>query len=221
MRKAEILLKDGVSFDIEDIDGKLKKEGLNVVVSSFDDKEEIFNIFGLPLTTDVEGMKKKILEAIEPFCERVKDMIATTHPKLEEDDFFGGTRDGNYKVKVVPAKDPVVQIPNFIVVDNEKRVCARAVYTKSINDKKQMCLDCYGTDHFRNDFECKGPKAWEDYVCEFEKAWQEASLVKSIGFVGECESENSSEESRVAKLVNSPNTQLSEGEAKINEVGGE
>ena len=215
--QAEVLLKDGISFDIEGIDRKLKDEGLNVVVSSFDDKEEVLNIFGLPLTTDVEGMKKKILEAIEPFCERVKDIIATTHQKFEEDDFFGGAHDGNYKVKVVPAKDPVVQIPNFIVVDNEKRVCARAVYTKSLNEKKQMCLNCYSVDHFRDDFECKGPKAWEDYVGEFEIVWQEASVMKSNVYVGETgdDSGSEAEEGRVAKLICDLNKKLSDGEEKI------
>ena len=213
--QAEVLLKDGVSYEIEEIDRKLKQEGLNVVVSSFDDKEEVLNIFGLPLTTDVEGMKKKILEAIEPFCERVKDIIATTHQKFEEDDFFGGANDGNYKVKVVPAKDPVIQIPNFIVVDNEKRVCARAVYTKSLNEKKQMCLNCYSVDHFRDDFECKGPKAWEDYAGEFEIAWQEASVMKSNGFAGETSDDSGSEEGRVAKLICDLKKKLSDGEEKI------
>lgn len=213
--QAEVLLKDGVPFDIDEIDSKLKSEGLNVVVSSFDDKEEVLNIFGLPLTTDVEGMKKKILEAIEPFCEKVKDIIATTHQKFEEDDFFGGAQDGNYKIKVVPAKDPVVQIPNFIVVDNEKRVCARAVYTKSLNDKKQMCLNCYSVDHFRDDFECKGPKSWDDYVSEFERAWSEASVVKSNGYVGENEQESEAEEGRVARLISDLHKKFSDGEEKI------
>ena len=213
--QAEVLLKDGVSFDVDEIDGKLKQSGLNVAVSSFDDKEEVLNIFGLPLTTDVEGMKKKILEAIEPFCERVKAIIATTHPKLEEDDFFGGSQDGNYKVKVVPAKDPVVQIPNFIVVDNDKRVCARAVYTKSLNEKKQMCLNCYSVDHFRDDFECPGPKAWEDYAREFEAAWQEASVMKSNGFAREMEDGDDSEEGRVARLISDLNKKFSDGEDKI------
>ena len=213
--QAEVLLKDGVSFDIDAIDSKLKSEGLNVVVSSFDDKEEVLNIFGLPLTTDVEGMKKKILEAIEPFCEKVKDIIATTHHRFEEDDFFGGAQDGNYKIKVVPAKDPVVQIPNFIVVDNEKRVCARAVYTKSLNDKKQMCLNCYSVDHFRDDFECKGPKSWDDYVTEFERAWSEASVVKSNGYNGENGQESGAEEGRVARLISDLHKKFSDGEEKI------
>ena len=213
--QAEVLLKGGVPFDIDEIDRKIKSEGLNVVVSSFDDKEEVLSIFGLPLTTDVEEMKKKILEAIEPFCERVKDIIATSHQKFEEDDFFGGALDGNYKVKVVPARDPVVQIPNFIVVDNDKKVCARAVYTKSLNDKKQMCLNCYSVDHFRDDFECKGPKSWDDYVLEFERAWQEARVVKSNGYGGESEQESESEEGRVARLISDLNKKFCDGEEKI------
>ena len=220
--QAEVLLKEGVCFDVDEIDKKLRGEGLNVVVSSFDDKEEVLHIYGLALTTDIEGIKQKIKEAIEPFCEKVKDISATYHHKLDEEDFFGGVKDGNYKVKVVPSKDAQVHIPNFIVVDNVRKVCARAVYTKSVNDKKQMCLNCYSVDHFRNDIECPGPKAWEDYAEEFQTAWEEACVKKSNEYVDENPQViEEVEEGRMARLISDINKKFSVAEEKISEQESE
>ena len=180
--QAEVLLKDEVSWDIEQIERKLKEAGLNVGVSRFDDKEEVINIFGLPLTNDILGMKEKIQEAIEPFVGRVKDILATVYNGNGsggvggggDDDFFGGLYDGNYRVKVTPLKDVSMQVPNFIVVDREKKVCAKVVYSKAINEKKNMCTNCYATDHFRDNVLCRGPKSWEEYAAEFEGTWLEA-----------------------------------------------
>ena len=58
--QAEVLLKDEVIWDLDTIEKKLKEAGLNVSVSRFDDKEEVINIFGLPITNDISLMKEKI-----------------------------------------------------------------------------------------------------------------------------------------------------------------
>ena len=116
--QVEVLVKEGVDWNLGDIDRRLKEAHLDVSVGKFLDKEEIVSIFGLPLTVDVEKMKNLILEAILPFVKEVKEIKATVHSSEDDDDFFSGRYDGNYKVKVVPAADQKVQIPNFIVVDN-------------------------------------------------------------------------------------------------------
>ena len=117
--QAEVLLKDEVIWDLDTIEKKLKEAGLNVSVSRFDDKEEVINIFGLPMTNDISGMKEKIREAIEPFVGRVKDILATVYngngngsgSGEGDEDVFGGLHDGNYRVKVTPLKDASMQVP--------------------------------------------------------------------------------------------------------------
>ena len=218
--QAEVLLKDGVEWDLEEMENKLKAAGLNVTVSSFDSKEEILTIFGLPLTNDIPEMKEKIREAIEPFVGAVRDITATVYNDGqigEDEDFFGGLYDGNYKVKVTPLRDPQVQIPNFIVVDKDKKVCAKALYSKAINEKKNMCTNCYATDHFRDNVLCGGPKTWEVYCEEFEQAWKEALGKKSEEMEPEA-TENESSEGRYARIISDLKAQLSHQEARVSEL---
>ena len=219
--QAEVLLKDGVTWNLEDIERKLKEAGLNVTVSRFDEKEEVVNIFGLPLTNNVEEMKEKIREAVEPFVTRVKEIIATVHNGEggdESEDFFDGLYDGNYKVKIQPLKDALVQIPNFIVVDKDKKVCAKVVYSKSINEKKYMCTSCYETDHFRDNVLCKGPKTWDKYAEEFEVTWREA-LGRKSDEVEDSDMDNAETDScRYSKIIKDLNTKLSQEESKVSEL---
>ena len=228
--QAEVLLKDEVSWDIEQIERKLKEAGLNVGVSRFDDKEEVINIFGLPLTNDILGMKEKIREALEPFVGRVKDILATVYNGNGsgsggggggDDDFFGGLYDGNYRVKVTPLKDVSMQVPNFIVVDREKKVCAKAVYSKAITEKKNMCTNCYATDHFRDNVLCRGPKSWEEYAAEFEGTWLAAFEKKSevIEDIGEVEVEES--QGRYMKMLSDLKKKTSQQEEKMTALEAE
>ena len=177
--QVEVLVKEGVDWNLGDIDRRLKEAHLDVSVGKFLDKEEIVSIFGLPLTVDVEKMKNLILEAILPFVKEVKEIKATVHSSEDDDDFFSGRYDGNYKVKVVPAADQKVQIPNFIVVDNEHKVQAKVVYNKQIYERRSMCLNCYSESHFRQSPECEGPKEWVKYVPEFEARWDKAVEAKA------------------------------------------
>lgn len=217
--QAEVLLKEGVKWDIEEIEAKLRTAGLNVAVSSFDAKEEVLNIFGLPLTNDIPEMKEKIREALEPFVGRVKDIMATVYNGgQDEEDFFGGLYDGNYKVKVTPLKDPLVQVPNFIVVDKDKKVCAKAIYSKAINEKKNMCTNCYATDHYRDNVLCGGPKSWDTYAEEFELAWREALVKKSEERESVVSEDESSEEGRAASMISELKSKLTQQENRISEL---
>ena len=178
--QVEVLVKEGVDWNLGDIDRRLKEAHLDVSVGKFLDKEEIVSIFGLPLTVDVEKMKNLILEAILPFVKEVKEIKATVHSSEDDDDFFSGRYDGNYKVKVVPAADQKVQIPNFIVVDKEHKVQAKVVYNKQIYERRSMCLNCYSESHFRQSSDCEGPKEWVKYVPEFEARWDKAVEAKAV-----------------------------------------
>ena len=218
--QAEVLLKEGIQWNLEEIEAKIKAAGFNVAVSSFDDKEEILNIFGLPLTNDIPEMKEKIREALEPFVSRVKDITATVYtggPGADEEDFFGGLYDGNYKVKVNPLKDADVQIPNFVVIDKDKKVCAKAIYSKAINEKKNMCTNCYATDHFRDNVLCAGPKTWDVYAEEFEVAWREALAKKSDEMETE-DQETESDVGRYSQMISDLKAQLSLQENRVSEL---
>ena len=190
--QVEVLVREGVEWDLGEIDRKLKEAKLDVSVGKFLDKEEIVSIFGLPLTSEVEKMKGLILETILPFVKEVKEIKATVHSSDDDDDFFSGRFDGNYKIKVVPAADPKVQIPNFIVVDKEHKVQAKVVYNKQIHERRSMCLNCYSEYHFRQSPECEGPKEWIKYVPEFEARWGKASEEKAAAG-GELEERDSDE----------------------------
>ena len=170
--QAEVLFKSGVKIDIEDIEKRLENEKLNVIVSRFNDREDTFMVYGLPLSDNVDGLIKQIKRAIEPFVKRILEVTATKHVGIAEDDFFHNSYDGNFKVKVQPKEN--MQVPNFIVVG--KDVCAKVVYKKTSSEKKQMCLNCYSTEHYRTDPLCPGPKDWDEFIQDFEEMWEKAAL---------------------------------------------
>ena len=80
----------------------------------------------------------------------------------------------NWRCKIIPKKRK--QVPNYIVVDARAQVMAKAVYTKKVSDKLEMCSDCFSTEHFKWSFECSGPGKWSEYCEEFRLAWEENSL---------------------------------------------
>ena len=93
--ECEVMFKDDVNIDCDVIEEKLKKKGLNVSVGMFIETEEVCMIYGLPLTSDVEGMKEQIRETINPFVRRVVSITATTHHGKNENDFFHGRYTGD------------------------------------------------------------------------------------------------------------------------------
>ena len=178
----EVLFQDEVLINIEMIENKIREKGLMVQVVKFDDKQEVLMLYGLPLSEDMELMKKMIQEAIGPFVKNIVEIKATKHHSYEDDDFFSNTLDGNFLIRVNPKSG--VQIPNFVVIGKEQKVCAKAVYSKSLSPKANMCHDCYATDHLMNDPLCPGPREWEDYCKQFEGWWEaEISSVSAEGEV--------------------------------------
>ena len=58
-------------------------------------------------------------------------------------------------------------LSNFIVIGED--VMAKAVYTKRLGDKEDMCTECYRSGHYRKD--CKGSRNWLEYCAEFKDLW--------------------------------------------------
>lgn len=177
--QAEILFDKEVSINVDQIEKKLQGSNLNVRVAKFDDTEETFMIYGLPLSDDTGALDAAIRDAIRPFVKEIKEVVATKHVS-DKEDFFDGHLDGNFKVKVVPFKNGTY-VPNFIVVGKDVKACGKVVYTKSLSPKKQMCLNCYSLDHIKTDPICNGPVKWEVYVTRFESYWKEAQAAKHGG----------------------------------------
>ena len=164
--ECEVMFKDDVNIDCDVIEEKLKKKGLNVSVGMFIETEEVCMIYGLPLTSDVEGMIEQIRETINPFVRRVVSITATTHHGKNENDFFHGRYTGDYKVKVVPLNDG--QIPYYVSI-GDQHVMGKVHYVRKMMDKKVMCDACYSTEHVMRDIECPGVRDWSDYVRQFEE----------------------------------------------------
>ena len=165
--QAEVLFRNEVQIDTQVLEEKLRREGLEVIVSNFQHVEEYIMIYGLPLTCDTEVMKMKIVESIKPFVKKVLNVTPGIHKGASQDDFFDGHFDGNWSIKVTPKEG--TQVPNFIVVGEQAQVMGKAVYTKKVGNKEEMCENCYSTDHFKNSFECPGPREWEEYCQEFKE----------------------------------------------------
>ena len=169
--ECEVMFKDEVSVDCEVIEDKIRKNGMNVSVSKFIETEEICMVYGLPLTSDVEGMKEQISETIRPFVKKVVSITATTHYGKNQNDFFSGRLTGNYKVKVVPLTEG--QIPYYVSI-GDQQVMGRVHYVRKMTDKKVMCDACFSTDHMMRDTGCPGVMDWQDYVKQFEEKRDEA-----------------------------------------------
>ena len=162
----EVLFKKDVQVDIEKVEEKLRKDNLDVIVSKFDHLEEFLMVYGLPPSNNMEDLKEKLYEAVAPFVKKVIEISPGLHRGLSEDDFFAGKYNGNWRIKVIPKQK--VYIPNFIVIGDG--VMGKAVYTKRLGDKSDMCTECYREGHYRKD--CPGSRAWSDYCVEFREIWE-------------------------------------------------
>ena len=164
--QVEVLFKSDTEVDTLKVEEKIRKGGVDVVVSKFDHVEDFLIIYGLPVTENTEVLKEKILDSITPFVKRVLDIAPCTHRGTTQDDFFNGKFDGNWRLKVIPRRG--IYIPNFVVIGND--VMGKAVNTKRIGDKEEMCSECYKTGHYRKD--CSGQRSWSDYCKEFKELWE-------------------------------------------------
>ena len=90
----EVLFKEEVSIDTLNIESRLKANGLDVIVSKFEHVEEYLNIYGLPLSRDMEFVEEKIRESIRPFVKSVLEVTPCLHKEELGEDFFNPTRTG-------------------------------------------------------------------------------------------------------------------------------
>ena len=87
------------SLEIED---KLRRGGMDVIVSKFDHVEEYLTLYGLPLNSDMNKLKVKIEESIKPFVKNILEVKPCVHKDEHGQDYFKGNPDGNCFLKVVP-----------------------------------------------------------------------------------------------------------------------
>ena len=167
--QVEIMFKDEVLVDTVDMENKINSDGFDVTVVKFDKAEDHLVIYGLPLTNNVKYMEEQIREAVGPFVKEVTEIKPLVHSDEEGDDVFKGKRNGNWRVKTVPKLGR--QIPNYIVVGIKERVMGKVVYSKNAGEKKEMCADCFSTEHFKRDPECSGPVKWSVYCEQFRVEW--------------------------------------------------
>ena len=173
--QAEIMLANENEFDL-DIDlmeSKMKDANIHAIVSVFDALEEVLILYGLPLTSDIDGMKSMIVETISPFVKKVGNVFPCKYGATAGE-FFEGKYNGQWKVKVNPRADR--QVPNFIVIGPTIRVMVKAKYVRNEFERKQMCSDCFSTEHFRLHADCQGPRNWEEYCKEFSDHWEMCRL---------------------------------------------
>ena len=171
--KIEVQFKDDVKIDCDALEAKLAKAGYSVSVSKYDLSEEVIDIYGLPLTNNMDQLKDDIKLAMFPFVKKIVSIKAMTYVgDHSEKDFFHGHFNGNYRVTVVPCADR--QVPMYLVIGKEKAM-AKADYHRKSSDKVAMCNDCFSTEHLNFDPMCEGVKPWDVYIQEFMGQWQEAS----------------------------------------------
>ena len=171
--QAEIMLTEETDFQIDEIEKKLKDANIYALVSVFEALEEVLVLYGLPLTNDIEGMKSMIAETISPFVKKVGNVFPCKYGATAGE-FFEGKLNGNWRVKVNPRADR--QVPNFIVIGPETKVMVKAKYVRNEYERKQMCSDCFSTEHFRLHEDCQGPRKWDDYCKEFSDHWEMCRL---------------------------------------------
>ena len=68
--QVEVLLKPGLHVDVQQIEERLRKANIDAAVSKFDHVEEFIMIYGLPLTSDMENLESKILDALKLFVKK-------------------------------------------------------------------------------------------------------------------------------------------------------
>ena len=173
--QVEVLFHEEVNVDIKEVEEKIKRDAqMDVIVGKFDHLEEYLMLYGLPLSSDMVSLRAQIEETIKPFVKKILDLEPTVHRDSDTDDFFKDNFDGNWRLKVVPRNGK--QIPNYIVVGETAQVMGKAVYTKKVGEKMEMCQDCFSTDHFKRSPEYPGPVKWSKYCADFRDYWDSCTV---------------------------------------------
>ena len=215
--QVEVLFSDDVVIDVLKIEADCKKEGIDVIVSKFDHTEEYLMLYGLPLCDNMGVVKEKIIESIRPFVKDVIEVIPCVHKEVVTDDFFKDNYDGNWRVKVIPRSKK--QIPNYIVVGFDDEVMAKAVYTKKVGEKVEMCSDCFSTGHFKQTNDCNGPVKWSKYCKDYRDYWECESVEKENEGLDEPALANS-EETRIHAFNKALTKDLQEMEQQKQDLEG-
>ena len=211
--QVEVMFEDEVLVDTVEMENKINSKGFDVTVVKFDKAEDHLIIYGLPLTNNVEYVEKQIREAVGPFVKEVTEIKPLVHSDEAGDDFFKGKRNGNWRVKTVPKLGR--QIPNYIVVGIKERVMGKVVYSKNAGEKKEMCSDCFSTEHFKRDPECEGPVKWSVYCEQFRLEWNKNFVEQEVEDDG---SLSEVRESRIAELQKSLQDSLADVANKEKEL---
>ena len=168
----EVHLKEGVVYDCEEIERKIRGQAkLGYTVSKFAYSEDIIKISGIPFHKNEEMVKGLIRESVGPF---VQDVLLVDQGKYFEDkmDFFHGKYNGEWKVKVVARVG--VLIPTFIIIGKTSKLVAQVQYTKISSDMEQeeICYDCFKPGHKKFSEQCDGPIQVMEFAEEFEQSWK-------------------------------------------------
>ena len=98
---------------------------------------------------------------------------------------------------------------------------AKAVYTKMVGEKSEMCSDCYRVGHYKKD--CPGERNWMEYCREFKEVWDEVMLDRNDEF--QVPTGLDTEQSRLLSMnkelvseIESLEDQKKQAEAKIKEI---
>ena len=177
--QVEIQFKRGFTVDMAKMEEVIASKDMKIEISPYDHVEEVLIIKGIPLSDDMESIKRSIEETVRAFVIQVKRIEACKY--RDGDEFFKDKYNGIWKVVVEPKKG--CHIPNFIVVGREEKVQGQVFYKKKYEHRPEMCSDCYGEDHLRGDRECNGVLPWEEYCTRFESIWQEEN--RKTGGTGE------------------------------------
>ena len=211
--QVEVMFEDDVLVDTVEMENKINSNGFDVTVAKFDRAEDHLIIYGLPLTNNVKYMEDQIREAVGPFVKEVTEVKPLVHSDEVGDDFFKGKRNGNWRVKTVPMMGR--QIPNYIVVGIKERVMGKVVYSRNAGEKKEMCADCFSTEHFKRAPECSGPVKWSVYCEQFRMEWNRNYVEQETEDDG---SSSVTRDSRIDELQKNLQDALADAENKEKEL---
>ena len=215
----EVELKEGVHFDCEEIEKKIRDQAkLGYSVSKFAYSEDTFKISGIPFHKNKDLVRGLIKEAISPFVQEVL-MIEPGKYFDNKLGFFHGKENGEWKVKVVARVG--VLVPTFIIVGKRSKVVGQVNYIKISSEMRQeeVCFDCYKVGHKKFSEACEGSVQVNDFAEEYEEIWKKNMDEKGLGNDGNLEEERQRNEGidveKVKRLEQELRVQAQELQAKV------
>ena len=163
----EVLLYDGVVFDINEVNRKLQDKGYPFEATCFGKKTDTVRIRGMPLATDTEEIAKHIKDAVKPFVAEVHSIVqgkwflAGEHRDNFTDRYFNAKGDGSYTVQVTPKEGAA--IPGFIPV-GPNFIQGQVEYLRGGLGFERLCNLCFKSGHFRGEPGCQGGEGWMKYA---------------------------------------------------------